>query len=49
MGTFIEIYSEEFDFNKQVCLELNLSDEESIQLDSVIYENGQLYYAELNI
>lgn len=46
MGTFIEIYCEEFDFNKKVCLELTMSDEESIQLESVVYENKQLYYKE---
>ena len=40
MGTFVEIYCEEFDFNKQACLEMTMSDEESIQLESVVYDKN---------
>ena len=43
MGSFIELYCEEFDFNRA---SLELSDEESIQIQNVVMEKGQMLYVE---
>jgi hypothetical protein len=49
MGSYIEIYCEEFDFNRKATLEQGISDEDAIQLENVGYEKGQLLYIEKQI